>query len=99
MLGSAGRRRGPDALRRELAQVDALISAHPLASQRIRAAHEIVARNRTQGPAAVDRDLATAGLPSAVELGKAQVSGTWSWWQLHRRRRRLQRGIARGHDR
>ena len=99
MLGSAGRRRGPDALRRELAQVDALMSAHPLASQRIRAAHEIVARNRTQGPAAVDRDLAAAGLPRPVELGKAHVSGTWSWWKLHWRRRRLQREIAPSHDR
>ena len=95
----AGRRRGLDALRRELAQVHALISAHPLASQRILAAHEIVARSRTDGPAAVDRDLAAAGLPSAVELGQAHVAGTWSWWKLHGRRRRLQREIARSHDR
>ena len=90
-----GRRTSPDAVRRELRQVDAAISAHPFASPRVRAANETVAEHKARGAAAVDRELAGKGLPGAVELGKVYVAGTWSWWRLHRRRRQLQRELDR----
>ena len=76
-----------------------LISTHPFASQRIRAAHDVVAGNKSRGAAAVDRELADNGLPSAVELGRVHVAGTWTWWKLHRRRRQLQRKIGGTDDR
>lgn len=90
-----GRRTSLEALSGELQEVAALISAHPLASQRIRAAHQVVDEKKSEGPVAVDRELAASGLPGAVELGAAHVAGTWSWWKLRRRRRKLQRQIER----
>ena len=90
-----GRHEGVDTLRRELEQVDALIAAHPLASPRIRAAPEIVGEARSRDAAEIERQLADRGLPGAEELGRAQVAGTWSWWKLHRSRRRLVRRMER----
>jgi hypothetical protein len=90
-----GRHRDLDGLRDELGRVEALIAAHPLASPRIRAAHELIERSRERNPHAVDRELAERGLPDATALGRAQVSGSWSWWRLHRRRRQLVRRIRR----
>jgi hypothetical protein len=94
-----GRRRSLDLMRAELREAEAHISAHPFASQRIRAAYDIVTENKTRGAAAVDQELADSGLPSAVELGRVHVAGTWTWWRLHRRKRQLQREIGRRDDR
>jgi hypothetical protein len=94
-----GRRRSVDGLRAELEEVEALISAHPLASPRIRAAHEIVGNEESGDAADIDRQLADDGLPSVEELGRTQVAGSWSWWKLHRRRRKLRRRIERAGDR
>ncbi len=94
-----GRRRTPPTLRAELADVEALIAAHPLASPRIRAAHDVVERGRTAGAAEIDRRLADDGLPSTEELGRLQVAGTWSWWRLHRKKRTLERRIGRADGR
>jgi hypothetical protein len=43
----------------------------------------------------VDEALAADGLPSVEELGRAQVSGTWSWWKLHGRKRTLEKRLRR----
>ncbi|MGY1845146.1 hypothetical protein [Modestobacter sp. SYSU DS0875] len=83
------------ALRAELVEVTARIAAHPLASDRIRAARTVVDERRSREPAEIDAALAADGLPSAHELGRAQVSGTWSWWKLHRRKRQLEKRIER----
>ena len=90
-----GRRRDDDTLGRELETVDALISAHPLAAQRIRAAHEVVGDREPGETAEVDRELADLGLPGVEERGRTHVAGLWSWWKLHRRRRQLTRQIER----
>ncbi|MGY1855798.1 hypothetical protein [Modestobacter sp. SYSU DS0290] len=90
-----GRRRDLSALRAELQQVEARISAHPLASQRVRAAQQVVDGRGSADAADVDRDLEAQGLPGVAELGRTQVSGTWSWWQLHRRKRQLETRIER----
>ena len=82
-------------MRNELEEVDALISAHPLASQRIRAADAMVEQRKSHDAAAIDRELVAEGLPSVEELGRARVSGTWSWWKLHRRKMKLEREIKR----
>jgi hypothetical protein len=90
-----GRRRDREMLRAELADVHALIAAHPLASDRIRAAHEVIEENRSRSRAEVDEALAGSASPSVAELGRTQVAGLWSWWRLHRRRRKLEQRIER----
>ncbi len=90
-----GRRRDLATLRAELADVRALLAAHPLASHRVRAAHEVIEDNRSRGVAEVDEALADRALPGVAELGRAQVVGLWSWWRLHRRRRKLEHRLER----
>jgi hypothetical protein len=90
-----GRHTDVETLRRELERVDALIAAHPLASPRIRAAHEIVGEGPSRDAVEIERQLADGSHPDAAELGRAQVAGMWSWWRLHRRRRQLVRRIER----
>lgn len=93
-----GRRKSVDTLRAELEAVDALISVHPLASRRIRAARDMVDGTKSRGTEEVDQKLADDGLPSVEELGRAHVAGFWGWWKLHRRRRKLLRELER-HER
>ena len=90
-----GRRKDAQTLRAELDDVAALIAAHPLASRRIRAAHEVIENSASRDVDEVDRELAGSGLPGLGELGRTQVTGTWSWWTLHRRKRQLERELAR----
>ncbi|WP_346620935.1 hypothetical protein [Blastococcus montanus] len=90
-----GRHENVSTLTAELAEVDAQISAHPLASRRIRAAQAEVASSESRDAAEIDGELAADGLPSVEELGRAHVSGTWSWWKLHRRKRRHEKRIER----
>ena len=94
-----GRRRTHSALRAELAEVETLIAAHPLASARIRAAHDVVADGRSVDPTEVDRRLADDGLPGTEELGRVQLAGLWSWWKLHRRKRKLEHRVGRADGR
>ncbi|MFP5369494.1 MAG: hypothetical protein ACLGI3_01930 [Actinomycetes bacterium] len=83
------------ALRAELDEVKALIADHPLASRRVRAAYDVVESHGSRKSAELDRDLEAKGLPSVSELGKVQVSSTWSWWKLHRRKMKLEKKIQR----
>ena len=89
--------RCPDvrALRAELQRVDAAIAAHPLASRDVRAAHEVVEQDRSGDAARINAELAARGLPGVEQLGRTQVTGIWSWWRLHRRKRALERRIER----
>jgi hypothetical protein len=89
-----GRRSSP-ALRAELDEVNRLIAAHPLASPRVRAAHDVIDNSPSRDVEEVERQLADGGLPSVRELGEAQVAGSWSWWKLHRRKRKLEQRIRR----
>ncbi len=89
------RRHGVRTLRAELERVEAAISAHPLASRDVRAAHAVVEQDRSEDAARIDAQLAARGLPGVEQLGRTQVSGTWSWWRLHRRKRQLERRIER----
>jgi hypothetical protein len=88
-------RRNVSALETELREVNALISAHPLASQRIRAAGAVVDKRTSRTAAEVDEELAAEGLPSVDELGRAHASGVWSWWKLHRRKMKLEKKLRR----
>ena len=94
-MSDAARPAAVAALRAELDEVRALISAHPLASRRISAAQETVDELGSRDVAEVDRQLAAGGLPSLEELGRAQLSGTWSWRKLHRRKMKLEKRIDR----
>ncbi|OUE28292.1 hypothetical protein [Clavibacter michiganensis] len=86
MTAAPGDPRDP---RAGLAAVDAAIAAHPLSSDRVRRAHAVVEAGDRDDRAAVDRQLAEAGLPGLAELGRIQVRHSLSWWRLHRRRRRI----------
>jgi len=59
----------------------------------------VVAEDRSGDAAEVDRRLADDGLPSTAELGKIQLTRTWNWWRLHRRKRKVQQRIGRAGDR
>ncbi|MGY1804189.1 hypothetical protein ACI78T_13015 [Blastococcus sp. SYSU D00922] len=90
-----GRKKDVSYLEEELREVEARISAHPLASRRIRAAGAVVHDHREQDAAEIDRRLAAEGLPSVEQLGRTHASGTWTWWRLHRRKRTLEKKIRR----
>jgi len=87
-------RRGKDVtdLQRELTQVRARIDTHPLASDRVRAAQNLVEEMKEQGSesAAINEALDARDLPLLHELGSIQVKTLWSWGRLHRRRQRLE---------
>ena len=68
-----GRRRNVETLRADLEEANALISAHPLASPRIRAAQEVVEDRKPRAAAEVDEELAGKGLPSVEAVGSPGV--------------------------
>lgn len=82
-------------LHEQLAQVEASIAAHPLASERVQRANAIISAHDAADKQEVERQLAEAGLPDLAELGRIQVSGTMSWWRLHRKKTKLEAKIAR----
>ena len=73
----------------KLAEVDAEIAGHPLASDAVKEAQAFIDEKGDQDNAAVDAELAARNLPGLEELGKIQLSSTRSWWALHRRRNKL----------
>lgn len=90
-----GHRKNLDALRAELSAIETRISGHPLASPPIRHAQDIVEHDKSKDQATIGRELAENGLPDLAELGKVQVSGSGSWWKLHRKKNKLEAEIAR----
>lgn len=89
------RKESLEQLQTRLLDVDAQIAAHPLSSERVQRANEIVALKGVVGIEEVERLLAEQALPSLEELGQIQVAGTVSWWRLHRERRKIETKIER----
>lgn len=90
----AGHRKNLDALKAELSEVETKISEHPLASPPIQHAQDIIENNKSRDQAAISRELAENGLPAPAQLGKVQVSGSASWWMLHRKKNKFETKIA-----
>lgn len=88
-------RNNSEALHRELDRVQQLIAAHPLASAHVRAAHDVIDQAHPKDQQTVDQQLAARDLRDTKDLGRTQVTGSWSWWKLHRRKRKLERAIER----
>ncbi len=78
-----------DEVQLKLDKVDAEIAAHPLASDPVKEAQALIDAKGGQDNDAVEAELAARNLPDLKELGKIQLSGTRSWWSLHRRRNKL----------
>lgn len=81
----------PDDLAQRLERVQKRIDAHPLASAAVKSAGEVIDRHGKENVDAVSKELFERGLPSLVELGRLQVRHMFTWWNLHRRRRNLER--------
>lgn len=94
-----GRRKDLEELKAELSTVEAEISKHPLASEPIRQAQEIVEKDKGKDEAAISRELKENGLPDLAELGKVQLSGSGSWWKLHRKKNKLEKAISQAQSR
>ncbi|MBB5639899.1 hypothetical protein [Cryobacterium roopkundense] len=89
------RRESLHELETKIATIDAEIAAHALASEPVKAAHEVIEANTGQDAEVVSRELAERNLPTLEEIGKIQVRGTVSWWSLHRDRKKLVEKVAR----
>ena len=73
----------------KLEKVDAEIAAHPLSSEPVKEAQALIDAKGDKDNETVEAELASRNLPGLEELGKIQLSGTRSWWALHRRRNKL----------
>lgn len=83
------RRETQEELTAQLQELDAEIAAHPLASEKVRAAHAVIDELGADDKEAVAERLAEMGLPGLEGLGRIQAKHTVSWWKLHRRRLKL----------
>ena len=82
-------------LRHRLRHVEEAIAAHPLASERVRQSHEFIEQSEGEDQEVISRGLAERGLPSLEQLGKLTVRHTLSWWNLHRKKNRLDKKLFR----
>lgn len=73
----------------ELTQIDAEIIAHPLASEPVTAAHDIIEQHSEQYKEIFQHQLTEHSPPSLDELGRLTAKHTFSWWNLHRTRKNL----------
>lgn len=69
------------------------IAAHPLASPPVKSAFEVIERHGKENADVISTELAERGLPSLDELGKLQVRHMFSWWNVNRQARRLEKKL------
>lgn len=84
----------PEHLTNQLAEVNEAIEAHPLSSSQVKAVFEVVERHGRDNKEAIATELREWGLPSLEEMGRIQAKTSFSWWKLHRRRRKLMRKLG-----
>lgn len=80
---------------KRLAAVDQSISAHPLASARVREAFAVIEKHGKDNRDSISRELRERNLPSLDDLGRLQLRTTFRWWNLHRNRRALLKKLGR----
>jgi hypothetical protein len=90
--------RDDDETERRLADVDAKISRHPLASTPVTEAFAVIEKHGKEQQDAIAQELRDRDLPALEELGRLQVRGSFSWWKLHRDRRALLKKLGRTDD-
>lgn len=76
-------------LQAKLAKTDGEIADPPLSSGRVKAAHALIDEMGKDDKDALEKELAAHDLPSLEELGRIQIKHTFSWWKLHRDRKKL----------
>lgn len=74
-----------------IAQLDAEIAAHPMASRKMRAALAVIEEFNLGGVALVEQRLAEQCLPSLATLARIQEAHALSWYRLHEAREELRR--------
>ena len=74
-----------------VAQLDAEIAAHPMASKEMRAALAVIEEFNFGGVELVEQYLAENRLPSLETLASIQEAHALSWYQLHAAREELRR--------
>jgi hypothetical protein len=86
---------GNDKAENRLAEINRAIAAHPLSSDSVKAAFDVIEKHGKEQKDAIASELDERGLPSLEELGKLQVRTMFSWWKLNRSRRVLLRKLGR----
>lgn len=82
-------RRSPAELRKALTEVEEQIAQHPLGSEEVQLAHQVITAHDGDDKEAIEAELKASNLPSLAKLGEIQAKGTLSWWKLHRKRKKL----------
>lgn len=78
-----------------LAKVEAEIAAHPLSSTPVTDAFAVIEKHGKENSVEITAELQERELPSLDELGRIQLKSTFSWWNLHRKKRALLRRLGR----
>lgn len=84
-----------ESLMRQFALVEGELATHPYNSPESRLTREITDAYREEGVERINAELAASGLPDLTESGKVVAKGLWSYARLERKKRVLQRKIAR----
>lgn len=86
---------GREKLDKQLAEIQREISQHPFSDPEILGAQKLIENYKSLEPAEIDRRLSDEGLPSLETLGKNQLRHSFSWWNLHRKKRKVEAKISR----
>lgn len=81
-----------------LAAVEARIAEHPLSSGPVREAFAMIEHLGKDNQEAIAQELRERDLPGLDDLGRLQLRTTFSWWRLHRGRRKLLKRLGRSDD-
>jgi hypothetical protein len=82
-------------IRKRLDLLDLAIARHPLSSRAVTSAFAVIEKHGKKNVEAISLELAQKQLPPLDELGRIQLRTSFSWWNLHRKRRSLLRKLAR----
>lgn len=82
-------------LMQQFALVEGELATHPYNSSESRLIREITDAYREEGVERINAELAARALPDLTESGKVVAKGLWSYARLERKKRVLQRKIAR----
>lgn len=78
----------------KLERVRKKIDAHPLSSPPVKSAFEVIERHGKENSDAISKELSERGLPSLDALGKLQIRHMFSWWNINRQKRALEKKLG-----
>lgn len=82
-------------LKKQLADVRKSISEHPFSDPQVLKANEVIEANNGLEHSEIEKKLIEQQLPALEELGRIQLKGSFSWWALHRKQRKILQRLAR----